>query len=109
MQVIRINKVAMSLIMLLLPVIFISTKIYLQVKFYKIALSTTSTETQQTLQFSQESNSEFVDEFLVNTLGCKMSKLPVMSPKIQEFFVPPKPVVCSPPAITESDECKTQN
>ena len=64
------------------------------------------TEILETEEPFDESNSELDDEFLVNTLGCKMSRLPVMSSKILEFFKPPDKIICSPPAITESDECK---
>lgn len=52
------------------------------------------------------SKEELNDHFLVNTVGCKMSSLPVMGSKIQQFFVPQKQIVCSPPALTVSDECK---
>ena len=56
-------------------------------------------------QSSQELDSKLDDEFLVNTVGCKMSKLPVMTPKIQKFFKHPDPIDCSPPTLTKSDEC----
>lgn len=37
-----------------------------------------------------QSKEEINDHFLVNTPGCKMSSMPVMSSKIQQFFVPQK-------------------
>ena len=92
MQRIRLYKFVLGLLFLTISVIFLFTSNYLQVDFAE--------------ESSEESNSKLDDEFLVNTFGCKMSRFPVMTPKIQEFFVPPEPIVCSPPAITESDECK---
>ena len=56
--------------------------------------------------FEESNFEELDDEFLVNTLGCKMTRLPVMTPNIQEFFVVPDPIVCTSPAITKSNECK---
>ena len=106
MQVIRINKFVLGVLILTLLFIFLFTSIYLQVDFSKITLGTTSTKLLQTHKSTQELSSNQDDEFLVNTFGCKMARLPVMTPKIQGFFKPPDPIVCSPPAITESDECK---
>ena len=136
MQVVRFNKFALSLLLsLTISIILFCTLIYIKDDFSIITFievqdsynrSTTSTELLQTklmpakllpskllptklLQTQesfQETNSKLDDEFLVNTLGCKMSRLPVMTSEIQKFFVPPDPVFCSLPSITESDECK---
>ena len=116
MQVLRLNKFALSLLLLLtISVIFLCTSVFLKDDFFKRTLienqqnynlNTTSTELLQTQEPPQQSNSEFDDEFLVNTFGCKMTRLPVMTSNIQEFFVPPDKIVCLPPAITQSDECK---
>lgn len=68
----------------------------------KIVQSITNTvQTVQVQDFKLED-----DEYLVNTMGCNMKRLQVENPKIQEFFTPPDPIVCSPPALTESDDCK---
>ena len=64
------------------------------------------TDLLQSKKSSQESDSELDDEFLVNTFGCKMTRLPVMTSKIREFFKPPDRIICLPPAITKSNECK---
>ena len=107
MQVKRINKFGFILFILLtLSVLFLCTSIYLHFKLSILISSATSPKLLQTEKSSDESNSELDNEFLVNTLGCKMTRLPVMTSKIQEFFKPPDRIVCSPPSITESDECK---
>ena len=103
MHVIRF-KFALSLLLLLTISVIFLCAIYLKSDLSKI--TSTSTKLMQAQEFLQESNSELDDEFLVNTLGCKMSRLPVMTSEIQKFFVPPDKIVCLPPAITESDECK---
>ena len=106
MQVIRFKKTVLSLLILLAILVVLLRTIYLQMDFSYITRSTTQTELLQTQDPSQETSSKLDDKFLVNTLGCKMTRLPVMTSLIQKFFVPPDPIDCSPPSITESDECK---
>ena len=136
MQVIRFKKLALTLLLLLKFFVIFLCAIYLKYDLSEISSSSTSTELVptelvptelaptelvqielvpaellpskllQTQESFKESHSKLNDEFLVNTLGCKMTRLPVMSSKIQEYFVPPDPIFCLPPAITESDECK---
>ena len=97
MQVIRFKIFALSILLFVITIIIFLIAIYSTYGLSKIILSSTSTELV---------TAELNDEFLVNTLGCKMSKLPVMSSKIKKCFVPPNKIVCSPPSITKSDECK---
>ena len=106
MQVIRFKKLVLSMLILILLLTFLCTSIYLQVDFPKRNLNTTSPELLKFHKSSKDSNSNLDNEFFVNTIGCKMIKLPVMTTKIKDFFDPPDPIGCSPPAITESDECK---
>ena len=87
----------------LLPTEFVATEL---VPTELVSTELVPTELLETEEHFEESNSELDDEFLVNTLGCKMTRLPVMTPNIQEYFKPPNKIVCLPPAITESDECK---